>query len=258
LNEIRNIVLIGAGNVATHLGLAIQKTGRRIVQVYSRTEENARLLSGKLHADFTVDLKTIYPDAGLYIVSVTDDVVEKIAGSLHLSGKLIVHTSGSVTMDVLGNCSENFGVLYPLQTFTKTREIDFSTVPLCIEANSKDNLELLEHFAKELSHKVVEADSEKRKILHLAAVFANNFPNFMYTVADQILSDNNLDFDLLRPLILETALKAQELKPEEAQTGPARRGDDKILMDHARLLKEYSEYRRIYKMLSDGIRGNRV
>jgi predicted short-subunit dehydrogenase-like oxidoreductase (DUF2520 family) len=255
LHGIQNIVLIGAGNVATHLGLAIQKTGRRIVQVYSRTEENARLLSGKLHADFTVDLKTINPDADLNIVSVTDDAIAKIVESLRLNGKLIVHTSGSVSMDVLDNCSKNFGVLYPLQTFSKTREIDLSTVPLCIEANSKDNLQLLEHFAKEISHKVVEVDSEKRKILHLAAVFASNFPNFMFTITDKILTDNKLDFDLLRPLILETAMKVQKMKPGEAQTGPASRGDEEILKKHIRLLREYPEYWKIYNILSEGIRG---
>jgi predicted short-subunit dehydrogenase-like oxidoreductase (DUF2520 family) len=258
LQGIQHIVLIGAGNVATHLGLAIQKTGRRIVQVYSRTEENVRLLSGMLHADFTIDLKTIYQNADLYIVSVADDAIKTIAGSLHLNGKMIVHTSGSVSMDVLGNCSDNFGVLYPLQTFSKSRAIDLLTVPFCIEANSKDNLELLEHFAKELSQKVVEVDSEKRKILHLAAVFASNFPNFMYTVADQIISDKNLDFDLLRPLIMETAMKVQELKSEEAQTGPASRGDKAIIMKHVELLEAYPEYKEIYKILSNGIRGNKV
>jgi predicted short-subunit dehydrogenase-like oxidoreductase (DUF2520 family) len=254
LNEIQNIILIGAGNVATHLGLAIQKTGRWIVQVYSKTEENARQLSEKLHADYSVDLKTISTEADLYIVSVTDDVIGKIAKSLRLKGKMIVHTSGSVSMDVLKNCSDNFGVLYPLQTFSKTREIDLSIVPLCIEANSKDNLQLLERFSKELSRKVVEVDSEKRKILHLAAVFASNFPNFMFSIADKILTENKLDFELLRPLILETAMKVQELKPEEAQTGPARRGDEEILKKHIRLLKEYPEYQKIYNIMSDGIR----
>ncbi len=141
--------------------------------------------------------------------------------------------------------------------FRNREPIDLLTVPFCIEANSKENLELLEHFAKELSQKVVEADSEKRKILHLAAVFASNFPNYMYTVADQILSDKNLDFELLRPLIMETALKVQELKPEEAQTGPASRGDEVILRKHDELLKEYPEYREIYEILSKGIRGNK-
>lgn len=255
MKNIQNIVFIGAGNVATHLGLALQNTGRQIVQVYSRTEENARLLSGKLHADFTVDLKTINPDADLYIITVADDAVEKVADLLWVNRSLVVHTSGSVSIDVLQKCSENYGVLYPFQTFSKAREIDFSVVPLCIEANSKDNLLLLEQLARNLSQKVVKVDSEKRKILHLAGVFASNFPNFMYRIADQILTENKLDFDLLRPLILETAMKVQEMRPENAQTGPASRGDEAILRKHSELLKEYPEYRRIYNILSDGIRG---
>ena len=254
MNGIQNIVLVGAGNVATHLGLAIQKTGRQVVQVYSRTEENARLLSEKLQADFSVDLKTIYPDADIYIVSVTDDAIGEITNSLRLNGKIIVHSSGSVSMDVLRNCSDNFGVIYPLQTFSKTREIDLSKVPLCIEANSKENLQLLEHFVKDLSQKVVEVDSEKRKILHLAAVFASNFPNFMFTIADKILTENKLDFDLLRPLILETALKVQQMNPEKAQTGPATRGDERIIGQHIKLLNSFPELQKIYTILSKEIK----
>jgi predicted short-subunit dehydrogenase-like oxidoreductase (DUF2520 family) len=254
LNEIQNIVLIGAGNVATHLGLAIQKTGRRIVQVYSRTEASAMNLAGILKTEFTCGPDDINLEADLYILSVTDDAVSEIVGKLNLGQQLLVHTSGSLPMDILRKSSENVGVLYPLQTFSKTRKIDFSAVPLCIEANSKDNLHLLEQFAKELSQKVVETDSEKRKILHLAAVFACNFPNFMYSIAGQILVDKGLNFELLRPLILETALKVQELKPDEAQTGPASRGDKVILRKHDELLRKYPDYSEIYKKLSEAIR----
>ena len=257
MNEIQNIVLIGAGNLATHLGLAIQKTGRKIVQVFSRTEESALHLAGILNADFTCDPQDISREADLYILSVTDDAANQISGTLNLGQKLVVHTSGSLPMNILRKSSENFGVLYPLQTFSKSRSVDFDTVPLCIEASSADNLQLLEHFAKELSHKVVEVDSEKRKIIHVAAVFACNFPNFMYNIADKILADKGLNFDLLRPLILETAVKVQELKPEEAQTGPSIRGDKTILRKHDELLKEYPEYREIYKKLSEAIRNSR-
>ncbi len=224
MNEIQNIVLIGAGNVATHLGLAIQKTGRKIVQVYSRTETSAKQLADLLNAKFTCEIEEINRKVDLFILSVTDDAVSEIAGKLNLGQKLVVHTSGSLPMDILRKSSENFGVLYPLQTFSKSRSVDFSTVPLCIEANSKDNLQLLEHFANDLSQKVVEVDSEKRKILHLAAVFACNFPNFMYSIAGQILADKGLDFELLRPLILETALKVQKLKPEASANRTGKQG----------------------------------
>jgi predicted short-subunit dehydrogenase-like oxidoreductase (DUF2520 family) len=253
LKEVQNIVLIGAGNVATQLGLAIQKTSRKIVHVYSRTEASAMNLAGILKTEFTCYPEDINPEADLYILSVTDDAVSEIVGKLNLGRQLVVHTSGSLPMDILRKSSENVGVLYPLQTFSKSRSVDFNTVPLCIEANSKDNLHLLEHFAKKLSQKVVEVDSEKRKILHLAAVFACNFSNFMYSIAGQVLADKGLNFELLRPLILETAWKVQELKPDDAQTGPASRGDKMILRKHDELLREYPEYREIYKKLSEAI-----
>ena len=243
--------------MATHLGLAIEKTGRKVLQVFSRTEESALHLAGILNADFTCDPQDISREADLYILSVTDDAASQISGTLNLGQKMVVHTSGSLPMDILRKSSDNFGVLYPLQTFSKSRLVDFKTVPLCIEASSADNLQLLEHFAKELSLKVVEVDSEKRKILHLAAVFASNFPNFMFSISDKILAENKLEFELLRPLILETAVKVQELKPEEAQTGPASRGDKTILQKHDELLKEYPEYREIYKKLSEAIRRSR-
>jgi predicted short-subunit dehydrogenase-like oxidoreductase (DUF2520 family) len=255
LNAIQHIVLIGSGNVATHLGLAIQKTGGSIVQVYSRTEVSAMHLAGLLNADFTCVMEDIRREADLYIIAVSDDALSEIAEDLNLDQKMVVHTSGSLPMDILRKSSQNYGVLYPLQTFSKSREIDFSVIPLCIEANSKNNLHLLEHFARELSHKVEPIDSETRKILHLAAVFACNFPNFMYHIAAQIMADHGLQFELLRPLILETAVKVQELKPEEAQTGPARRRDEEIMKKHIRLLKKFPEFQKIYNMLSEGIQG---
>jgi predicted short-subunit dehydrogenase-like oxidoreductase (DUF2520 family) len=254
LNSIQKIVLIGAGSVATHLGVAFLKTGRKIQQVYSRTEESAKHLSERLNAESTSDMNKIYREADLYLISVADGAVEEIAGKLQLDKKLIVHTSGSLPMDILSKSTKNYGVLYPLQTFSKTREADLSIVPICIEANSADNLQKIEQLAKELSAKVVVVDSEKRKIIHLAAVFACNFSNFMYDISDKILEDNNLDFELLRPLILETAIKVQEFKPGKVQTGPAIRGDEEILKKHVRLLKEYPEYQKIYDMLSEGIR----
>ncbi len=243
--------MIGAGNVATHLGITLMNSGRQIIQVYSRTENSAKRLAEKLNAGFITNLNKISKDADLYIVSVPDDVVEKVTGKIRFENKLIVHTSGSLSMEILNGCSENFGVLYPLQTFSKTRKVDFSHIPLCIEANSKEGLQLIRNVAEDLSDTVREIDSEQRKRLHLAAVFASNFPNFMYNIAGQILSDDKFDFKLLLPLIAETSKKVEHMNPAEAQTGPAKRGDQITMEKHLEMLKPYPEYRKIYDLLSN-------
>lgn len=258
MSGFQNIVLFGAGNVATHLGIAIQNTGRKIVQVYSRTDEAAMQLAEKLNSAYTSDLGKIKRDADLFIISVADDAVGDVAVKLDTLNGMVVHTSGSVAMEILSESSANYGVLYPLQTFSKSREADFSNIPLCVEASSGENLQKLKALAENLSGKVVEIDSDQRKILHLAAVFASNFPNFMYRAADDILKGSNLDFDLLRPLILETAKKIQQMNPVEAQTGPAMRGDERILSEQLELLAKYPEYRKIYEILSEGIGEKRV
>lgn len=253
MNAFQNIVLIGAGNVAANLGIALSKSGIKFFQVYSRTVESAVRLAEKLRCDPVTQLSKISKNADLYIIALADDIVAEAAGKLNLENKMVVHTSGTVSMDVLMKTSSNFGVLYPLQTFSKHREIDFSDVPLCIEASSADNLQKLKNFAKSISNNVKEMGSEQRKVLHLAAVFACNFPNFMYAVADEILKDNKLGFELLRPLILETAMKVQQMKPTEAQTGPAFRRDSKTIGKHIEMLKKYPEWQRIYEIMSKGI-----
>jgi predicted short-subunit dehydrogenase-like oxidoreductase (DUF2520 family) len=255
LNGIKNIVLIGAGNVATQLGIALQKSGKNIIQVFSQTEISAQHLAKILNTSFTTDLHLVNKIADLYIISVSDDGIEGIAGKIGSGLNFVVHTSGSKSMDNLGKASKNLGVFYPLQTISKDREIDFKEIPICIEANSMENLQKLRILAENLSNKVVEINSDQRKILHLAAVFASNFPNYLYSVAEQILKEKKLDFELLLPLILETANKVQSIYPLEAQTGPAFRGDDKIIRDHLKMLENFPDWQNIYGILSKGIRG---
>lgn len=249
-----NIVLIGAGNVATHFGKALINAGNKILQVYSRTQKSARKLAEKIHAEYTTDLHSLNTDADLYLISVTDNAVEELINNLSLKNKLVIHTSGSIPMKILNRISENYGVLYPLQTFSKSRKVDFKNVPLCIEANNKDNLEKIRSLATGLSNHIYEVDSEQRNVLHLAAVFACNFPNFMYTIADKLLRDSNIDFDILRPLIKETAEKIQDMKPAEAQTGPAVRGDENIMLAHLEMLKDYPAYKKLYQIISEEIK----
>jgi len=253
LQEIGKIVLVGAGNVAIHMGLAMKESGLNIVQVYSRTRVSAQALAGNLQTTYTTDLKSIVPDAYLYIIAVSDDAVEDVIRDMDAREKFVVHTSGSIPMEVFQPFAQNFGVMYPLQTFSKNRKVDFSHIPLCIEANSLKNLELLNSLASKMTSDVRTVSSDQRKVLHLAAVFACNFPNFMYSIAELIMRKTNLDFNLLKPLIIETAEKVQSVSPGEAQTGPAWRGDRKVIEDHLEMLKQVPGIRDLYKQISQEI-----
>ena len=250
MDELNKIVLIGAGNVATQLGKILIKSGREIIQVYSRTAESAEALSKILKSEFINEIGKIRKDADLYILSVSDRAIEELVKKLSIENKLVVHTSGSVPMEILKPASENYGVLYPFQTFSKIRSVSFKSTPVCIEANNIIVLELLKKLAFSISDKVIELNSEQRKILHLSGVFACNFPNFMYSIAATILEENNIKFELLKPLILETAEMVQTLKPSEVQTGPAIRGDNKIMNTHLDLLEKYPEFRDLYRIIS--------
>lgn len=251
--KINSIVFIGSGNVATRLAIALKEVGKKIVQIYSRSEENASDLGNKLGVDFTTNLSSINSEADLYILSVSDNALDEIIQKLDLHKKLIVHTSGTTSMDVL-NSFDNYGVFYPLQTFSSEKEISFKNIPLCIEANSDDNFNALKDLAETISGTIHHINSEQRKHLHVSAVFANNFTNYMYTIAEDILQDNDLPFDLLKPLIQETAAKILTHTPSESQTGPARRNDQEIINTHLDLLNKYPEYQKIYQLLSEQIK----
>jgi predicted short-subunit dehydrogenase-like oxidoreductase (DUF2520 family) len=247
------VVLIGAGRVAFHLAKAISHSGRKIVQVYSRHLGNARELASPHRVAFTDDLSNLDASADIYIIAVSDDAIAGVANQLAVANKMVVHTSGSTPMDVLQAASSKYGVLYPLQSFAFHSEIDFSKVPLCIEAADPKTEEGLMQLAESLSHDVRQIDSETRMQIHIAAVFANNFTNFMYLMAQEILSEGKVDFDILRPLIEETTRKLQHQHPQEAQTGPARRADIGVIQKHLDLLRDHPEKQEIYKMLSQFI-----
>jgi predicted short-subunit dehydrogenase-like oxidoreductase (DUF2520 family) len=247
------ITIIGSGNVATHLGAAFKNAGHRIVQVYSRDMHNASLLAYHIGAEAIDDLAAINPDTDLFVISVKDDVIQEIAGQLRKYEKLTVHTSGATSLDALSAENPNAGVFYPLQTFSKSKEVDFLTVPLCIEGADEDITKQLVQLAQTISNNVYRINSDQRKILHLAAVFACNFPNFLYGIAQQLLADNHMNFDLLRPLILETAQKVQDHLPTEVQTGPAIRDDEHTMAAHLQLLAGEPSLKEIYSMLSQGI-----
>lgn len=247
------ITLIGSGNVATHLGAALKNAGHQMVQVYSRNADHAALLAYHIKAQAISSLVDINPDTELFIISVKDDVIEDVASVLAVHQKLIVHTSGATPLAALKKYTEKAGVFYPLQTFSKTKEVDFKSVPMCIEAAEQDLDETIKLLASTISNSVYAVNSEQREILHLAAVFACNFPNYLYHASQQLLAQHQLDFNLLRPLISETADKVQEHLPSAVQTGPAIRDDKKTMAAHLTLLNGNDELTTIYNLLSQAI-----
>ena len=225
------------------------------MQVYSRTEESARTLAQAVEAAYTTDLSSVAADARLYIVSLKDAAFVQLLPEI-VAGKenaLWVHTAGSIPMDVWAGKVNRYGVFYPMQTFSKQREVNFQEVPFFVEAKRPEDVELLKAVAATLSEKVYEASSEQRKSLHLAAVFICNFTNHMYALAADLLEKYNLPFDVMLPLIDETARKVHELAPRDAQTGPAVRYDENVMNNHLAMLVDSPALQEIYKLMSKSI-----
>lgn len=247
-----DVVLLGSGNVATHLAKAIKSAGHQIVQVYSRSINNAQILAKQVNARHTNDLRNI-ADADIFIISVSDDAIPQIVSQLNLQNKLTLHTSGSTDIAILNPVSKSIGVLYPLQSFSKQRTIDFKTIPIAVEGNSDKTTSEIEKFAFGLSRNVFRLNFAKRLALHVAAVFACNFTNHLYTLAEKILSKESLDFELLKPLIKETADRIKQYHPEDVQTGPAVRKDILTLSKHKEYLNDNAELNNLYTLLSQSI-----
>jgi predicted short-subunit dehydrogenase-like oxidoreductase (DUF2520 family) len=250
----RKIVILGAGNVATHLTRVLLKEGYNICQIYSRTVESARELGLKTGVHYTNSIDQLYREADVYIFALSDTAIAPLAKKIHLKhNPLLVHTAGSVSLDVFKESSNNYAVLYPLQTFSKNREIDFSNIPICVDANNKKNLKIVEAIASSISLKVTQMSDDERKQVHLAAVFACNFTNYMYSLSEEILNKKNIDFNLLKPLIEETASKIHDLSPLKAQTGPAIRNDKPTMNKHKELLENDNDLKKLYTFISNNI-----
>ena len=257
--ELNEVVLIGAGNVATHLGRALQRTGHRVRQVYSRTEASASALAGELGTSFTTSLEEVRTDARLYIVALKDSALQELLPAIvkGREGALFVHTAGSMPMELWQGVAWRYGVLYPMQTFSKGREVDFAEVPFFVEANGAEDLEALKALARRLSPKVYEATSGQRKSLHIAAVFACNFTNHMYALCDELLTRHGIPFEVMLPLIDETARKVHQLKPIDAQTGPAVRYDENVIRRHLAMLEDMPAVQELYEKISESIHRSR-
>lgn len=248
--DIKNIVLIGSGNVATNLGFACVQNGFTIQQVFSRNLEHGQELAKKLNSAAISSIQEISTKADLYIICIKDSAIAELSKNFR-SGKLVVHTSGSVHIDEISEISPNFGVFYPLDTFSKEHKQDFKNIPICIEANTKQNEIILSGFASVFSDNITFMDSAKRAKVHLAAIFASNFTNYLYSVAENLLIENGVSFNIIRPLIQTTAKKVLIDSPQKVQTGPAVRNDTTIIEKHLELLKTKPELYELYKTISE-------
>ena len=249
------IALIGAGRVASCMGPRLKQAGHTVTGVYSRTLANAEQLAKVVGAPAFDTLESV-PEADVYLVMLSDDALLQLAPAI-VKGRekaLFLHTAGSVPMDLWKEAgAKRYGVLYAMQTFSKGADIDWPEVPVFVEGCSPAELEIVRNLASDLSGKVTELSSEGRKKLHVAAVFTCNFSNHMYAIAQKLLATEGVPFSVMLPLVRETARKVESMSPEDAQTGPAIRGDRKVMDQHLELLKGYPEYAELYRLISTDI-----
>lgn len=250
---IKSVSFIGSGNVATHLAMVFRKKGYSIQEVYSPNAEHKQQFAKKLSCQPLKKMADLTTEVDLLIIAVPDTKVEWVANKLPEINGIVVHTSGITGMDCLKAC-RNYGVFYPLQTFTQGREMDISDTPFCIEGATENVKEKLFQLAEQISTVVQYVDSVDRKKLHLAAVFVSNFSNHLYSVSHDFLQSQQLDFSLLLPLIRETAAKVQDVLPTEAQTGPARRNDQSTLKIHMEMLKSSPVNAKLYRLFTEQIK----
>ena len=248
-------MFIGAGRLATHLAPALVRGGHHVCQVYSRTLTSATTLADIVGATPTDALEEVTGEADVYIMAVSDAALVQLVQRLApgREEKVFIHTAGSMPLSVFDSQVAHGAVLYPMQTFSKERQVDFASIPVFTEATDDVALDAVERLANTVSRRVMPLDSQRRKSLHLAAVFACNFTNHCYELAGEVLKEQGLPFDLLLPLIAETADKVKTMPPHEAQTGPAVRFDRNVINTHLDMLADHAQAKRVYELLSESI-----
>jgi predicted short-subunit dehydrogenase-like oxidoreductase (DUF2520 family) len=245
------VTLIGSGNVATVLGRKLLHSGHTIQQVYNLNAENAKALAEELSAEATDEIDNA---ADMYIVAVADDALQNISSWMKPLNGFVVHTAGSVSINVLKDIADNYGVLWPLQSIRKeTRAVPF--LPVLIDANNPWNKMKLKGFAQSFADSVAEANDEDRIKLHLAAVITNNFSNYIFSITEMYCEREGVDFKLMVPLLAETVSRMQDASPSLLQTGPAARNDVSTIEKHRALLSEYPELLKVYDFMTERIRG---
>jgi len=252
----QTISFIGSGNLAWHLAPALDNAGFVVKEVYSRNHRHAEALTGRLYqAEVKASLDFSTSDSSVFIVAVNDDSISEIAREIILpEDAVLAHTSGSVPLsDLQFAATSNIGVFYPLQTFSKTKKIDLKSTPIFVESNNEETESILLSVAKAISDQTRVISSEERKALHIAAVFASNFTNHMLALSQRVMQENSLEFDWLKPLIVETINKTLQIGPESAQTGPARRGDVETLEKHMAFLQNDPDLSEVYQIISQHI-----
>jgi predicted short-subunit dehydrogenase-like oxidoreductase (DUF2520 family) len=246
------VTIIGSGNVAQQLAPALKRCGYSIHQVCSRNSVTGKQLAKQVNTAYLKDLPKVEDTGGIVIIAVKDDAISEVIKKLpSLKNSLVIHTSGATDITVLKKKFKNCGVLWQVQTIKARTKVDFKKVPLVIEANNSDSKQKLMKLAKALSGKVYSLNSHQRRVLHLGAVFVNNFPNHLYYLSQMLLKKHNMPFELFGPLILSTAENGMK-DPKTSQTGPAKRNDKKTMQAHLKLLPD-KNYRNLYKMLSKSI-----
>jgi predicted short-subunit dehydrogenase-like oxidoreductase (DUF2520 family) len=251
-----NVSFIGSGNLAWHLAPVLDNTDYSVKEIYSRKAKHAAALVERLYqAEAKSSLDFSLSPSKIFIIAVPDDIITEIVQDLILpEDAILLHTSGSQPLSVLSYAATSrVGVFYPLQTFTKNKKVDFKEIPFFIESEDPETEKMLVNMAKAISKKVYKITSHERKALHVAAVFASNFTNHMLAISRDILLDHKLDFELLKPLIAETMNKSLSLGPDQAQTGPAKRGDLEILDKHLEFLQNDEAVAEIYRVISQHI-----
>ena len=247
--------MVGAGGLASNLAPALRKAGHSITAVYSRTMAAAEELAREVDSRATDDIARLPLTADCFIVAVKDGAMQHVVSQLaeNRQNQMMVHTAGSMPMALLEVHTQRYGVLWPMQTLSRGRRVDFSEVPLFIEASDDEVMLTLRSLAASVSRSVIPMSSEERKYMHLAAVFACNFANHCYALAAEIMEQHGLEFSLMQPLIAETARKIVQLHPSEAQTGPAVRYDQNVISRQAALLEGQPLVQQVYNVLSQSI-----
>lgn len=251
------IVLIGAGNLGWHVGRQLAKLPKvELVQIYSRTRKKAQALAKETGSTFTTSLKSL-KSADVYLIAVSDDAIAQVAAQIHpknlAKNPLLAHTSGATPRTVLAPFSTRTGIFYPPQTFSKQKNPDWAATPILVDAAQEKDLNSLTQLAQQFTSKVHQVTDEQRLQLHVAAVFVNNFTNYLYGIGHELMAQAKLDFQILLPLIEATVQKLAAFEPREVQTGPAVRGDEATMQRHLDLLKNNETYQTIYRQMSEGI-----